>query len=79
MKSVSGCYSINKNTISVTQAEKEPSEMTYKVTGGMLTLKGSEREYSYNFVQEGTWYQSKEIDYQKPSGKPPNQPIKPTR
>ena len=66
MKSASGCYTIDKNTITITQAEKEPSKMIYKVTGGVLGLKDSKGKYSYNLVPEGTWYQSKEIDYQKP-------------
>lgn len=66
MKSVSGCYTIDKNKITITQAEKKQSEMIYEVSGGMLNLKDSKGKYSYNFVPDGTWYQSKEIDYQKP-------------
>lgn len=66
MKSISGCYSIDNDTIILAQAEKELSEIKYKATNDNLTLKSKEGTYSYNSVPEGAWYVSKEIDYQKP-------------
>lgn len=65
MKSVSGCYSINNGEISVTQNAKKPAKISYIISSGNLTLKSPEGEYLYSLVPEGTWYDSKDIDYQK--------------
>jgi len=67
MNSVSGCYLLHKNTITITHSKKEPSEMTYEASDGLLNLKDLKGKHSYNLVPEGAWYQSKEIDYQKPT------------
>ncbi|MDX2425089.1 MAG: hypothetical protein QNK15_02425 [Cycloclasticus sp.] len=67
MSSDSGCYSIKNKTVVINQSEEDPSEMKYKITKGMLELRDSKGKYSYKIVSEGAWYQSKEIDYQKPT------------
>ena len=65
-KSFSGCFFIDENTIKVTRPHEETVEMKYKLSNTVLYLNNSEGKNSYNFVSEGTWYESKEIDYVKP-------------
>ena len=66
MKSISGCYSINGNSITVTQEDKNSSKMKYIATKDTLSLESQQGKYTYSIVPEGSWYESKEIDYQKP-------------
>ncbi len=66
MSANGGCYYIEKNNLSMTNQKDTTTTTNFKVSANTLMLTDNEKTYSYNFVNEGVWYQSDEIDYKKP-------------
>ena len=66
MSSISGCYSIDDNEISVAAQGQETEIVHYTLRAGNLLLGAEDKMSTFNRVKEGAWYESEVIDYKTP-------------
>ena len=66
MSATNGCYTANDDTIIITQEGKNTAEFNYKKDDTQLRIVEPKKTTIYDYVDEGVWYKSDEIDYKKP-------------